>query len=221
MESFAMESDQTRRSAPFTFCGFLPLGHIKVNAGLNVLVLGLMLTSALTYHWFSYDGSEFSLTGINLKEAGGWQDYSKLKERCESEELRGREDYKVECEYASQFQFAGTICLIFLVLGMCVQGYNLLSVVSLGWNLPYGFLKVNVSFSQFTHLAGPIVYAFALAGWVSLLKVAFFTSFRCGPGSIISITTAAFDFAVAMHYRTFRTLLEPAKQPERTSLIAS
>lgn len=220
MESFAMESDQSRQSAPLTVCGLQARGHIKANAGLNLLVLGLMLASALTPHWFSYEGSEFSLTGINLKEEGGWQDYSTFRKRCESEALQEREDYKAECAQAKRFQFAGTVCMIFLISGMCVQVYNSLSVASLGWQLPYGLQRVDVSDRQFTHLAGPVVYAFALAGWVSLLKVAFYSSFMCGPGFIIAITTAAFDFAVAMHYRNFRTLLESEGKPEQASLIA-
>ena len=178
-----------------------------------------MLASVLTLHWFSYEGSEFSLTGINLKEQGGWQDYSKFRERCTSEKLEEREDYKAECAHASQLEYAGTVCLVFLILSMCVQFCSFLSVSSVAWKLPYGLQRLDVPITQVTHLIGPIAYAFALAAWVSLLTVAFASSFRCGPGFILAITSAAADFAVALHYRTFRALLESEDKPEQASLI--
>ena len=139
-----METDRARHPPLDRYCGLLPIYHMRLNAILNVVVLGLMIWSSLTMHWFSYKGSEYSLTGINLKEAGGWQTYSKFKVRCTDSDLADKPDYKDDCEFIESFEFAGIVCLIFLVLGMCVQVFNIVSVSSLAWRLSNSLKEIDV-----------------------------------------------------------------------------
>lgn len=59
-----------------------PETHIKLNIGVNFLVLILVILSLSIPHWITFKDTTYSLTGMNFEDLGGWQTYADFKQKC-------------------------------------------------------------------------------------------------------------------------------------------
>ena len=146
MESLDMEQAKPGvrkvREPETGMCGISAILNVRLNTVLNLAVLGLMITAANIEPWFSYKGTEFSLTGLNLK--GVWQEYSDFQGRCTVDNLERYRDYRDDCEGLDSYEYAGILALVFLCIGMTIQTYNIVGTVNLGWGCRLGQFDVEV-----------------------------------------------------------------------------
>jgi hypothetical protein len=116
---------------------------VKINIGLQVLILALVVSSLSIHSYFTFKSRTHSVTGVDMGKYGGWQSYTEFDKKCK-DGLNEYEDLKDDCTEVSTFKFVGTTYVVLASIGLIMQAINLAGLISLMKGLRLGFAEIGL-----------------------------------------------------------------------------